>query len=73
MTGEKVRLNVRISKELDQLIEEISDESEITRTEVVRRALAVMKAFREQRRQGRRHIGFANDPEKLDAEILNVL
>jgi len=67
------RLNVAISDELDELIDELAQETGTSRTDVVRRALAVMKAFRQQKKAGRNHIGFVADPKNLDAEIINVL
>jgi len=67
------RLSMIISEDLDQLIEDLATETGTSRTDVVRRALAVMKAFRQQKEQGRSHIGFVKDPTKLDAEIINVL
>lgn len=67
------RLNVIISDDLDRLIEELATETGTSRTDVVRRALAVMKAFKQQKEKGRDHIGFVSDPSKLDVEIVNVL
>ena len=73
MSDKYKRLSVNISQELDDLINELADQSNISRTDVVRRALAVMKAYRQQKSIGRDHIGFVEDPTKLDAEIVNVL
>ena len=73
MSDRYKRLSVNISDELDELIDQLADEANISRTDVVRRALAIMKAFRQQKAAGRDHIGFVADPTKLDAEIVNVL
>ena len=73
MSNQVKRLSVVISDELDDLIDELAAEARTSRTEVVRRALAVMKAFKQQKAIGRNHIGFVKDPQKLDAEIVNVL
>ena len=73
MSSNTKRLNMIISDDLDRLIDELAEEAHTSRTDVVRRALAVMKAYREQRKMGRTHIGFAEQPDGLDAEILNVL
>ena len=67
------RLSVNISSELDDLIDQLAKDADITRTDVVRRALSVMKAYQQQKKLGRDHIGFVDDPSKLDAEVLNVL
>ena len=67
------RLSVIISDDLDRLIDELAADAGTSRTDVVRRALAVLKAFKQQKKQGRSHIGFVSDPTKLDAEIVNVL
>lgn len=67
------RLSVNINEDLDDLINDIANDANISRTDVIRRALAVMKAFREQKAAGRGHIGFVSDPTRLDAEIVNVL
>ena len=73
MSHQVKRLSVVISDELDELIDELAHEARTSRTEVVRRALAVMKAFKQQKEVGRNHIGFVKDPRNLDAEIVNVL
>lgn len=73
MTDHYRRLSVNINEDLDNLINEIANDANISRTDVIRRALAVMKAFRQQKAAGRPHIGFVSDPRKLDAEIVNVL
>ena len=67
------RLSVNINEDLDSLINELASDANISRTDVIRRALAVMKAFKQQKAAGRDHIGFVSDPTKLDAEIVNVL
>ena len=73
MSDKYVRLSVNISEELDDLIDDLANDAKISRTDVIRRALAVMKAYRQQEAAGREHIGFVSDPSKLDAEIVNVL
>lgn len=73
MTNASKRLSMMISNDLDKLIDELADETGTSRTDVVRRALAVMKAFKQQKKLGREHIGFVEDAGKLDAEIVNIL
>lgn len=69
----KHRLNIEISSELDKLLEQLSKEEGTTKTEIVRRGLSVMKAFRRQISAGRTHIGFTSDASKLDAEMIGIL
>ena len=45
----------------------------ITRTEMVRRAFAVLKAYREQIELGRTHLGFAREADRLEVELVGVL
>lgn len=73
MTSSTKRLSMIISDDLDRLIDDLAQEANTSRTDVVRRALAVMKAFKQQKAKGRSHIGFVEDASKLDAEIVNVL
>jgi predicted transcriptional regulator len=69
----KIRLNIEVSQELADLIDNLATTEDTTRTEIVRRSLSVLKAFREQQAVGRTHLGFAADPRKLDAEMLGIL
>ncbi|WP_420857471.1 ribbon-helix-helix protein, CopG family [Marivivens marinus] len=73
MSKNSKRLSVIISDDLDELIDELAEDTGTSRTDIVRRALAVMKAFKQQKARGRTHIGFVDDASKLDAEIINVL
>ena len=69
----KVRMNLEVSKDVAQFLEEMANEEATTKTEIVRRALSVLKAYKKQKEQGRTHIGFTDDPKKLDAEIVGIL
>jgi predicted transcriptional regulator len=69
----KVRLNMEVSEDLAALLDSLADQEEVTRTEIVRRALAVLKAYKAQIDAGRTHIGFVKEAEKLDAELVGVL
>jgi hypothetical protein len=69
----KVRLSIEVSKELAALLDSLAENEDTTKTEIVRRALSVMKAYKEQAAAGRVHIGFTADPTKLDAELVGVL
>jgi len=67
------RLDVLVSGPLDREIREIARESGIEHHDVLRRSLAVLKAFRDARARGIRHLGFVADAGKLDIEVTNVL
>ena len=69
----KVRMNVELSQEVADFLEELAEEEDTTKTEIVRRALSVLKAYKKQRERGRSHIGFTSHPENLEAEILGIL
>ena len=69
----KIRLNIEVSQDLADLIDTLASSEDTTRTEIVRRSLSVLKAFREQQAVGRSHLGFAADPRSLDAEMLGIL
>lgn len=69
----KVRLNMIVSSEVAGMIDDIAEDEGCTRTEVVRRGLSVLRAFKQQRAVGRIHMGFVADPLKLDAEIVGIL
>jgi hypothetical protein len=69
----KVRLNIEVSEDLAKLLDNLADEEDVTRTEIVRRALAVLKAYKDQIDVGRTHIGFAKEADKLDLELVGVL
>jgi metal-responsive CopG/Arc/MetJ family transcriptional regulator len=69
----KVRLNIELSEDLAKFLDGLADKEVVTRTEIVRRALAVLKAYDQQISAGNTHIGFTNDPKKLDAEMVGVL
>jgi metal-responsive CopG/Arc/MetJ family transcriptional regulator len=69
----KVRLSIEVSKELAALLDSLAENEETSKTEIVRRALSVMKAYRDQATAGRKHIGFTADPTKLDSELIGIL
>ena len=69
----KVRMNIEVSPDVAAFIEQLAEEEGATKTEIVRRALSVMKAYKAQKERGRNHIGFVADPGKLDAELVGIL
>jgi metal-responsive CopG/Arc/MetJ family transcriptional regulator len=70
--GDKVRLNLQLSSELNDALEEIVDDTGTSRSEVIRQALALMKVAHGAKKQGR-HIGLVSDPKKLETEIIGLL
>jgi metal-responsive CopG/Arc/MetJ family transcriptional regulator len=69
----KVRLNIEVSEDLAKLLDSLAEREDVTRTEIVRRGLSVLKAYRDQIETGRTHIGFTEQPKNLDAELVGVL
>lgn len=69
----KVRLNMEVSEELVKVIDSLAIKEDVSRTEIVRRALSVMKAYETQIKAGRRHLGFSERADCLDAEMLGIL
>ncbi len=72
MPAEKVRLNLQISQELSQTLDEIADSAGANRTDVIRQALALMTVAHKVRKSGR-HLGIVTDSSKLDTEIIGLL
>jgi len=69
----KVRLSIEVTKGLAALLDSLAAKEDTTKTEIVRRALSVMKAYKDQVAAGRTHLGFTADPTKLDAELVGIL
>lgn len=67
------RLNIEVSDEVAELLQREAERQETTMTDVVRRALAVLKAAEKQRELGRGYLGFVSDPSRLDAQLLGVI
>ena len=69
----KVRMNIEVSEDVADLLNELAGEEGTTKTEIVRRAISVLKAYKRQKELGRTHIGFTSSPENLDAELVGIL
>jgi predicted transcriptional regulator len=65
-------MNLQVSAEINDLLDKIADETGSNRSEVIRRALALMKVAHEARQRGKR-LGLVSDPDKLETEIVGVL
>jgi metal-responsive CopG/Arc/MetJ family transcriptional regulator len=72
MSGEKVRLNLQVSQELSQVLDEIAESSGGNRTDVIRQALALMKVAHTAKKEGR-YLGIVKERSKLDTEIVGLL
>lgn len=72
MAQEKVRMNMQISAELNEMLEKIADDTGSNRSEVIRQALALMKVAYDAKKKGK-HIGFATDANALETEIVGLL
>ena len=67
--AEKVRLNLQLSEELYKELDDMASDTATTRSDVVRRALALLKAAHTGKKSGR-HLGFAKNPDRLDQELI---
>lgn len=66
----KVRLSLVLSGDTAKFMDDFCAEYGITRSEMLRRGFAIIKAFKQQKAIGRNHFGFVSDASKLDAEII---
>lgn len=67
------RLNLEISDDLHQYLTDLARRRSTTIADQVRRGLSVIKAADRQSALGRRHIGFVEDPGRLDVEIIGII
>ncbi|MBA3518484.1 MAG: CopG family transcriptional regulator [Rhizobiales bacterium] len=63
------RLNIVLSRDVAAALDEMAVATDSTKTEVIRRAIGLMKLAHEEKRKGR-HLGFTSSSEKLDTEIV---
>jgi predicted transcriptional regulator len=70
--ADKVRLNLQLSQELNNTLDEITESTGTNRTDVIRQALALMKVAHEAKRKGK-HLGIVSDADRLDTEIVGLL
>ena len=69
----KVRMNLEVNSDVADFIEQLALQEATTKTEIVRRALSVLKAYQRQKELGRTHIGFTSQPDRLEAELVGIL
>jgi predicted transcriptional regulator len=68
---EKVRLSVQVSDELNEDLDAIAEEIGTTKSDVLRRALVLLKSAHEAKKEGYR-IGFSREAGKLDREVIGL-
>lgn len=69
----KVRMNIEVSQDLADFIEQMALHEATSKTEIVRRALSVLKVYKKQKSLGRSHLGFTSKAENLEAELVGIL
>ena len=67
----KVRLSFEITPELNEELQEMANEVGSTKTEVFKRAIALMRVAVDAKRQGKR-IGVAERDQPLATEIVGI-
>lgn len=67
----KVRLSLDISPELNELLESLADSIGGTKSEVLRKAIALMEVAVEAKRQGKK-FGIAEKNQTLTTEIIGI-
>jgi hypothetical protein len=72
LMAEKVRLGFQVMKDLNRPLEEMADEAGMTKNDVLRQALTLMKVAQDGKRQ-KRHLGFTSDPGQLETETVGLL
>ncbi len=71
MAAGKVRLTVDVSKELNQILEDIAEETGGTKSEVFRKAIALLDVAHKAKMSGK-HVGIARDQDALETEIVGL-
>jgi predicted transcriptional regulator len=66
-------MNIEVSQDVAAFLEQLAEDESTTKTEIVRRAISVLKAYKSQKAKGRSHIGFTSEADKLDAELVGIL
>lgn len=66
------RINIEVSDDVAELLNRVAESQQTTMTDIVRRALAVVKAAEKQKARGIEHLGFARDANNLDVELVGL-
>ena len=64
------RLTVQFPEETTRVLEELSEKEEVSKTEIIRRALSVYKYLENETRDGRHKVAIADENGKVVKEIL---
>ncbi|MGE5655095.1 MAG: DNA-binding protein [Actinomycetota bacterium] len=67
----KVRLNFVVSSDINETLEDLAQKTGGTKTEVFRRAIALMDLIVDAKQQGKR-VGIAQKDQPLDTEIVGI-
>ncbi len=70
--ADKVRLNLSLSEEANNVLQALSDDTGASRAEIFKQALALLKVAIDAKKKGQ-HLGIAKDANKLDREIIGLL
>ena len=69
--ADKIRLTVDVSRELNQILEGIAGETGTTKSEVFRKAVALLDVSHKARRSGKR-VGIASEGQPLETEFVGL-
>lgn len=69
--GNRVRLNLVITKQLDDMLEKLADENGSNKSEILRKALALFEVANEAKEQGNR-LGIVSKDRQLITEIVGL-
>lgn len=64
------RLTVQFPEATSQILAELSERDEVTKTEVLRRALSLYKYLEKETRDGKRKVAIADEDDKVLKEIV---
>lgn len=67
----KVRLTLDVSRDLNNVLENIAEETGSTKTDVFRKAIALLDAAHQAKRRGER-VGTATRDQDLKTEFINI-
>jgi len=71
-TRDKVRLSLDVSPELNHLLEELADQTGTTKSDVLRKAIALMDVAVDAKREGKRVYISDRAPEGASREIVGI-
>jgi len=74
MAASKVRLNIDVNQEIADFLDDVAEQSGSTKTEVMRRALALLKVAHEEKKRDR-SLGFVSKDRDnvLETKIVGIL